>query len=89
MDDVSTVIPAPAGQGCPKCGGFVYHADQVFSKGQVYHKHCFKCNVCHRQLDSRIACDGPDKGIYCNGEYRIDSFFKTRGNGSIDLRRKL
>ena len=43
--------------------------NQVFSKGQVYHKHCFKCNVCHRQLDSRIACDGPDRGIYCNGTY--------------------
>ena len=22
-------IQAPEGQGCPKCGGFVYHADQV------------------------------------------------------------
>ena len=45
----------------------------MFSKGQVYHKHCFKCNVCHRQLDSRIACDGPDRGIYCNGEWKDKS----------------
>ena len=27
------IIKAPEGQGCPRCGGFVYHADQVFSKG--------------------------------------------------------
>ena len=27
-DELSTVIKAPKGQGCPKCDGFVYHADQ-------------------------------------------------------------
>ena len=26
----SAHIQAPEGQGCPKCGGYVYHADQVF-----------------------------------------------------------
>ena len=26
--DPATVIKAPKGQGCPKCDGFVYHADQ-------------------------------------------------------------
>lgn len=61
-------IKAPEGQGCPKCGGYVYHADQIHSKGFVYHKECFKCFACHRVLDSRIANDGPDKRIYCNGE---------------------
>ncbi len=25
----SDKIQAPEGQGCPKCGGYVYHADQV------------------------------------------------------------
>ena len=29
------IIQAPDGQGCPRCGGFVYHADQVFSKGEL------------------------------------------------------
>ena len=62
------IIQAPEGEGCPRCGGFVYHADQIFSKDKAYHKQCFKCTVCHRQLDSRIACDGPDRDIYCNGE---------------------
>ena len=66
------IIQAPEGEGCPKCGGFVYHADQVFSKDKAYHKQCFKCTVCHRQLDSRIACDGPDRDIYCNGGWIND-----------------
>ncbi len=41
---------------------------QIPSKGSVYHKECFKCFLCHRVLDSRIANDGPDSKIYCNGE---------------------
>ena len=63
------IIAAPDGEGCPRCGGFVYHADQVFSKGRAWHKGCFKCNKCHRVLDSRIACDGPDSDVYCTGKY--------------------
>ena len=63
------VIAAPDGEGCPRCGGYVYHADQVFSKGRAWHKGCFKCNKCHRVLDSRIACDGPDNDVYCTGKY--------------------
>merc|ERR1719245_2129050 len=59
------IIAAPDGEGCPRCGGYVYHADQVFSKGRAWHKGCFKCNKCHRVLDSRIACDGPDNDVYC------------------------
>ena len=61
------VIQAPDGQGCPRCGGYVYHADQVFSKDRVWHKGCFKCQICHRNLDSRMACDAPDNNVYCTG----------------------
>ncbi len=45
----------------------IYPREQIHSKGFVYHKECFKCYACHRVLDSRIANDGPDKRIYCNG----------------------
>ncbi len=31
--NADNIIRAPDGQGCPRCSGFVYHADQVFSKG--------------------------------------------------------
>ena len=40
---------------------------QIFSKGRVWHKECFKCSRCSRFLDSRIACDGSDNKLYCNG----------------------
>jgi len=74
-------LEAPEGQGCPRCQCFVYHADQIFSKDQVWHKQCFKCRVCHRSLDSRTACDGPDKEIYCNVCYRKAFGLKGYGFG--------
>ena len=45
----------------------IFFLFQIFSKGQVWHKQCFKCSRCSRFLDSRIACDAPDDKIYCNG----------------------
>ena len=36
---------------------------------QEWHKSCFNCRDCKRPLDSTIACDGPDKDIYCKTCY--------------------
>ena len=47
----------------------VFHAEQMFSRTQTYHKKCFSCNICKRPLDSVLACDAPDKEIYCRGCY--------------------
>lgn len=77
----SSGIAAPEGQGCPRCSCFVYHADQIFSKNQVWHKQCFKCRTCHKQLDSRSACDGPDSDVYCTGCYRKKFGIKGYGFG--------
>ena len=41
----------------------------MFSRTQTYHKKCFSCNSCKRPLDSVLACDAPDKDIYCRGCY--------------------
>ncbi len=41
--------------------------------GRAWHKGCFKCTLCHRALDSRIACDGPDNDVYCNGKLKKKS----------------
>ena len=27
-----------SGEGCPRCAGSVFHAEQMFSKGKTYHK---------------------------------------------------
>jgi hypothetical protein len=29
------IIPAPDGEGCPRCGGCVYAAEQMLAKGRV------------------------------------------------------
>ncbi|XP_055528827.1 muscle LIM protein Mlp84B-like isoform X1 [Wyeomyia smithii] len=70
---------APEGEGCPRCGGYVYMAEQMLARGRGYHRRCFKCLVCNRTLDSTIHCDGPDKEIYCRGCYA--SRFGSRGYG--------
>ncbi|EFX75802.1 hypothetical protein DAPPUDRAFT_306648 [Daphnia pulex] len=62
-------IKAPEGQGCPRCGGSVFAAELMLSKGQEWHKKCFSCGDCHRPLDSVLACDGPNKDIYCKACY--------------------
>ena len=47
----------------------------------IYNIACFKCCICHRVLDSRIACDGPDNDIYCTGCYRKKYGIKGYGFG--------
>ncbi len=58
-------IKATDGNGCPRCGGAVFAAEQMLARGTVWHKTCFNCLECHRVLDSVLACDGPDRDIYC------------------------
>lgn len=57
------------GQGCPRCQGVVFAAELVLSKGREWHRKCFKCKDCSRTLDSIIACDGPDRDVYCKTCY--------------------
>ena len=39
------------------------HPTEYLTALQVWHKQCFKCSRCSRFLDSRTACDGPDKKV--------------------------
>nr|XP_053600570.1 muscle LIM protein Mlp84B isoform X7 [Plodia interpunctella] len=61
------IAKAPPGEGCPRCGGYVYAAEQMLARGKGYHRRCFKCLNCNRTLDSMMHCDGPDREIYCRG----------------------
>ncbi|CAG2056626.1 unnamed protein product, partial [Timema podura] len=65
----TAIIKAAPGQGCPRCGGVVFAAEQVLAKGSEWHRKCFKCRDCNKTLDSIIACDGPDKDVYCKTCY--------------------
>lgn len=65
----TAIIQARPGEGCPRCGGVVYAAEQVLSKGREWHRKCYKCHDCTKQLDSIIGCDGPDRDVYCRTCY--------------------
>lgn len=39
----TTAILAPPGQGCPRCGGMVYAAEQQLAKGTVSYSSVFYC----------------------------------------------
>jgi len=62
--DVSA-IKAAEGEGCPRCGGKVFMAEEINSRGRAFHKRCYNCCLCHRPLDSVVGCDSPDGEVYC------------------------
>jgi len=62
--DVSK-IQAKAGEGCPRCGGKVFMAEEIHSRDRSFHKRCYNCCHCHRPLDSMTGCDSPDGEVYC------------------------
>ncbi|KAJ8986097.1 hypothetical protein NQ317_003392 [Molorchus minor] len=65
----TSIIKAKPGQGCPRCGGVVFAAEEVLAKGRQWHRKCFKCKDCTKTLDSINACDGPDSDVYCKTCY--------------------
>lgn len=45
------------------------HGTTMTKNLQEWHRKCFKCRDCNKTLDSIIACDGPDKDVYCKTCY--------------------
>ena len=57
------------GSKCGFCGKTVYMAEEVIGpKSAKFHKLCFKCTACNKQLDSTTARDHEGK-LYCSGCY--------------------
>ncbi|CAF0923434.1 unnamed protein product [Brachionus calyciflorus] len=55
---------------CLRCGNLVYALERIGPiKGNIYHKTCFKCHICERQLDLKTyyinTINLSDKQIYC------------------------
>ncbi|KAG8229005.1 hypothetical protein J437_LFUL009168 [Ladona fulva] len=82
MLEPKNVIKAPEGEGCPRCGGYVYAAEQMLARGRSWHRGCFKCNACTKRLDSVNCCEGPDKEIYCKAKL----FPQSATRGASDLK---
>ena len=54
---------------CPRCCGKVFPAEKMSMRNGNYHRTCFSCGQCKRQLDYQLACDGPSGDIFCNNCY--------------------
>ena len=52
---------------CVRCGGAVFEAEKVISKGFAFHKKCTTCKLCSKRLDASSLCAGfaTDPEIYC------------------------
>lgn len=52
---------------CPRCKKVVYFAEKCLGAGRTWHKICFRCNDCGKQLDSFASEREGD--FYCKGCY--------------------
>lgn len=53
---------------CSSCSKAVYFAERVAGMGKVYHKSCFKCTACRRNLDSTLLTEH-ENNVYCKACY--------------------
>ncbi|KAH6567988.1 hypothetical protein BASA50_001153 [Batrachochytrium salamandrivorans] len=61
----STASKYGGSPACAKCTKAVYFAEQVIGPGNIkYHKTCFKCSSCNKQLDTGTASN-KDTAIFC------------------------
>jgi len=63
--DTSIIKPNEPENGCPRCEGAVFQAEEVNIKGRLYHKKCLSCKNCKRPIDISLLAVGPDDDIYC------------------------
>jgi hypothetical protein len=61
----------PGSEKCHRCKETVYHVDKIGPiNGLLWHRGCFKCSACGRQLTVKTfytyKCAGEDREIYCS-----------------------
>ena len=67
--NTSVISSSISEDACPRCYGKVFDAEKMAMRSGMYHKKCFTCVTCHRNLDYLLAIDGPQaKDVYCRYE---------------------
>ncbi|TRY82169.1 hypothetical protein DNTS_000368 [Danionella cerebrum] len=61
-------MPLGGGNKCGCCQKTVYFAEEVQCEGRSFHKSCFLCMVCRKNLDSTTVAVHEDE-IYCKACY--------------------
>jgi len=66
---------SPTAEKCDVCTKSVYAAERMEAGGRIYHKMCFKCNVCKNSLKlNNYAQSGV---IYCKTDYHKEVLAKN------------
>ena len=69
--DTSVIAGDDGGrETCSRCNGKVFEAEKMITKRGLYHKKCFACLKCKKQIDYFNCIEGPDDEIYCKVCYR-------------------
>nr|KAF6501073.1 hypothetical protein HJG59_008054 [Molossus molossus] len=78
------------GNQCGACGRTVYHAEEVQCDGRSFHRCCFLCMVCRKNLDSTTVAIH-DEEIYCKScygkKYRPKGYGYGQGAGTLNMDR--
>ncbi|MEQ2219026.1 Cysteine and glycine-rich protein 1, partial [Xenoophorus captivus] len=61
-------MPLGGGNKCGRCSKTVYFAEEVLCDGRSFHKSCFLCMVCGKNLDSTTIAAHMDE-VYCKACY--------------------
>ena len=66
QDDVMIFFPAtPSDTKCTGCFGKVFEAEKMLTSFGVFHRHCYKCSVCSKILDTGPAFKLKNGSIHC------------------------
>ncbi|KAA0706815.1 Cysteine and glycine-rich protein 1 [Triplophysa tibetana] len=65
---VNVKMPLGGGNKCGCCQKTVYFAEEVQCEGRSFHRSCFLCMVCRKNLDSTTVATHEDE-IYCKACY--------------------
>uniref|UniRef100_A0A8C5S0G6 Cysteine and glycine-rich protein 1 n=1 Tax=Laticauda laticaudata TaxID=8630 RepID=A0A8C5S0G6_LATLA len=78
------------GNKCGACGRIVYHAEEVQCDGRSFHRCCFLCMVCRKNLDSTTVAMH-DEEIYCKScygkKYGPKGYGYGQGAGTLNMDR--
>ena len=81
-----TKVDSNNADNCATCGKVVYTAEMQKANGKKYHKLCFKCSVCNRQLQPGRNADA-DGSLFCQPCYGKQrgpvGYGYAMGNGGI------
>ncbi|XP_072199631.1 cysteine and glycine-rich protein 2 [Excalfactoria chinensis] len=78
------------GNKCGACGRTVYHAEEVQCDGRSFHRCCFLCMVCRKNLDSTTVAIH-DAEVYCKScygkKYGPKGYGYGQGAGTLNMDR--